>query len=129
VSQLTQNHLSPSTDPERAAAALRAALRLYGTGDSAWIAQVDGLRSLRVSTVTRRLPFAGPLSFGCGIALDLEVDDAAFHGNSAFLLGCVLEHFFARHAAINSFTQLSLRSAQRGLIKAWPPRLGERAVA
>ncbi len=129
VSQLTQNHLSPSTDPERAAAALRAALRLYGTGDAAWIAQVDGLRSLRVSTVTRRLPFAGPLSFGCGIALDLEVDDAAFHGNSAFLLGCVLEHFFARHAAINSFTQLSLRSAQRGLIKAWPPRLGERAVA
>lgn len=129
VSQLTQNHLSPNTDPERAAAALRAGLRLYGTGDAAWIAQVDGLRSLRVSTVTRRLPFAGPLSFGCGIALTLEVDDAAFHGNSAFLLGCVLEHFFARHAAINSFTQLSLHSAQRGLIKTWPPRLGERAVA
>ena len=128
VSQLTQNHLAPGADPERAAAALRAALRLYGTGDTAWIAQVDGVRALAVSTVTRRLPMPGPLCFGCGIALELEVDDAAFHGASAFLMGCVLDHFFARHAAINSFTQLSLKSAQRGPIKTWPPRLGERAV-
>ena len=129
VSQLTQNHLAPGEDPERAAAALRSALRLYGSADAAWVSQVDGLRSLQVRTVTRRLPFAGPLSFGCGLALDLEIDDAAFHGSSAFLLGCVLEHYFARHAAINSFTQLTLRSTQRGVIKTWPPRLGERSVA
>ena len=129
VAQLTQNHLAPGDDPEQAAAALRAALRLYGPADAAWVHQADGLRRLQVRTVTRRLPFAGPLSFGCGIALELEVDDAAFHGASAFLLGCVLERYFARHAAINSFTQLTLRSVQRGVIKTWPPRLGERAVA
>jgi type VI secretion system protein ImpG len=129
VSQLTQHHLSPGDDPEQAAAALRAALRLYGPADDTWIRQTDGLRQLRVSTVVRRLPFAGPLSFGSGIALDLEVDDAAFQGTSAFLLGSVLERFFARHAAINSFTQFTLRGTTRGLIKTWPPRLGGRATA
>ena len=128
VSQLTQDHLHPGDDPERAAAALRAALRLYGPPDDAWLRQADGIRALQVRTVTRRLPFAGPLSFGSGIALDLEVDGGAFMGASAFLLGCVLEHFLARHAAINSFTQLTLRSTQRGLIKAWPPRAGLRSV-
>ena len=129
VSQLTQHHLAPDDDPERAAAALRAALRLYGPADDTWIRQTDGLRRLRVDTVVRRLPFAGPLSFGSGIALDLEVDDAAFQGGSAFLLGCVLERFFSRHAAINSFTQFTLRGSSRGHIKTWPPRLGGRATA
>jgi type VI secretion system protein ImpG len=129
VSQLTQHHLSPDDDAEEAAAALRAALRLYGPDDDTWVRQVDGLRTLKVQTVTRRLPFAGPLSFGSGIALTLVVEDAAFQGTSAFLLGCVLERFFVRHAAINSFTQFTLRGTQRGLIKSWPPRLGQRATA
>jgi type VI secretion system protein ImpG len=129
VAQLTQNHLSPGDDPERAAAGLRAALRLYGPPTDAWLRQADGLRALQVRTVTRRLPFRGPLSFGSGLALELEVDDTAFHGASAFLLGTVLERYFARFAAINSFTQFSLRSTQRGFIKAWPPRLGERSLA
>jgi type VI secretion system protein ImpG len=129
VSQLTQNHLSPDDDPEAAAAALRAALRLYGPSEDLWRHQIDGLRSLRVRTVTRRLPFAGPLSFGSGLALELEVDDNAFRGASAFLLGMVLERYFARHASINSFTQLTLLSAQRGLVKAWPPRAGLRTLA
>ena len=129
IGQLTQNHMAPGDDPERAAASLRAALRLYGPADDAWVRQADGLRALHVRTVTRRLPFAGPLSFGSGIALELEVDDSAFHGTSAFMLGSVLERFFARHASINSFSQFTLRSVQRGVIKTWPPRLGERQVA
>ncbi|MFO1267190.1 MAG: type VI secretion system baseplate subunit TssF [Rubrivivax sp.] len=129
VSQLTQHHLGPGDDPEQAAAALRAALRLYGPADDTWVRQCDGMRALRVGTVVRRLPFAGPLSFGSGISLELEVDDAAFQGASAFLLGSVLERFFARHAAINSFTQFTLRGSTRGHIKTWPPRLGGRATA
>lgn len=129
IAQLTQNHLAPGDNPERAAASLRAALRLYGPGDETWVQQTDGLRSLQVRTVTRRLPMAGPLSFGSGIGLELEIDDSAFHGASAFMLGCVLERFFARHASLNSFTQFTLRSMQRGLLKTWPPRLGQRQVA
>ncbi len=129
VAQLTQNHLNPGDDPEQAAAALRATLRLYGPNDESWARQTDGVRALHISTVTRRLPFPGPLSFGAGVLLELELDDSAFQGASAFLLASVLERFFARHAAINSFTQLNLKSVQRGLVKTWPPRAGERPTA
>jgi type VI secretion system protein ImpG len=129
VAQLTQNHLHPDDDPERAAASLRATLRLYGPADEAWQRQVDGVRGVRLQTITRRLPFAGPLSFGSGVGIDLELDDHAFQGASAYLLATVLERFFAQHAAINSFTQMRLISVQRGLVKAWPPRAGERPAA
>ncbi len=84
------------------------------------------MRALHARTTVRRLPFAGPLSFGSGVELLLEVDEQSFQGASAFMLASVLERFFARHAAINSFLQLTLRSVQRGVIKAWPPRVGSR---
>lgn len=129
VAQLTQQQFAPGDDADDAAAALRATLRLYGPADDAWARLVDGVRALRTRTVTRRLPFHGPLSFGSGVAIELELDDTAFQGSSAFLLASVLEQLFARHAAVNSFTQLSLVSVQRGLVKTWPPRAGSRSVA
>jgi type VI secretion system protein ImpG len=129
VSQLTQNHLALGDSPEAASAALRDTLRLYGPpNDVAWSHQADGLRTLQARPVVRRLPFAGPLSFGSGIELALEVDEQSFQGSSAFLLGSVLEYYFARLAAVNSFTQFTLRSQQRGVIKAWPPRTGLRQI-
>ncbi|HSW08717.1 type VI secretion system baseplate subunit TssF [Aquabacterium sp.] len=129
VSQLTQNHLSLAGTPAQTAAALRDTLRLYGPpGDLTWSHQVDGLLTLRTQPIVRRLPFKGPLSFGSGIDMVLEANELSFQGASAFLMACVLERFFARHAAINSFTQLTLRSQQRGLVKVWPPRTGERAT-
>lgn len=129
ISQLTQNHLSLAGTPEQVASALRDTLKLYGPpADLAWSHQVDGILSLRAQPVVRRLPFKGPLSFGSGIDLTMEVDELRFQGSSAFLLASVLEQFFARHAAINSFTQLTLRSQQRGLVKTWAPHLGDRAT-
>ena len=38
----------------------------------------------------------------------------AFEGASAFLLGSVLDRFFARHVSMNSFTETVLRSEARG---------------
>ncbi len=43
-----------------------------------------------------------------------KVDELAFEGGSAFLLGAVLERFFARYVSINSFTETVLRSDNRG---------------
>jgi type VI secretion system protein ImpG len=76
--------------------------------------------------VVRRLPFKGPLTFGTGVEIVLELDELAFQGTSAFLFAGVLERFFARHAAINSFTQLTLKTPQRGTVMRWPPRIGMR---
>lgn len=128
VSHLTLNHLSLTGDtPEAAASALRRTLALYGPPeDVAWQRQIDGIRRLEAKPVVRRLPFKGPLTFGHGIAITLEVDELAFQGASAFLFAGVLERYFARHAAINSFTQFTLRSTQRGVVMQWAPRIGTR---
>jgi type VI secretion system protein ImpG len=56
----------------------------------------------------------------------LEVDELAFEGASAFLLGSVLSHYFARHVSINSFTETALRSLSRGEISRWGPQWGAR---
>jgi type VI secretion system protein ImpG len=128
VSHLTLNHLSLiGESPERAASALRTMLGLYAPPeDVGWTRQADGVRSLAARTVVRRLPFKGPVGFGTGVEIVLELDELAYQGSSAFLFASVLECFFARHAAINSFTQLTLRTAQRGQLKVWPPRIGLR---
>jgi type VI secretion system protein ImpG len=67
--------------------------------------------------------------FGRGVALELEVDELPFAGVSPWLLGAVLEQFFSRHVGVNSFTEFSLRTIQRGLISTWKPRIGRRPTA
>jgi type VI secretion system protein ImpG len=128
VSHLTLNHLSLVGETrERAAASLRTMLGLYAPPeDAGWSRQIEGVQGLGAKSVVRRLPFKGPLTFGTGVEIVLELDELAYQGTSAFLFASVLERFFARHAAINSFTQLSLRTPQRGEVMRWPPRVGLR---
>ena len=130
VNHLTLNHLAlVGETPQHAAAALRTMLGLYAPPeDSGWARQVEGVHGLEVRSVVRRLPFKGPLTFGTGVEIVLELDELAFQGTSAFLFASVLERFFARHAAINSFTQLTLKTAQRGTVMRWPPRIGMREI-
>lgn len=130
INQLSLNQLSlTDTDAEQGAAALREILRLYAsTGDAGAQRQVDGLRSVKLKSVVRRLPMAGPITFGRGVEVVVEVDDHAFEGASAFLLGCVLERFVARHVSINGFTQLRLHSTARGDILNGRPRCGNRPI-
>ena len=128
INQLSLNHLSlMDTDAEQGAAALRQLLRLYvQEADSAQTRQIEGLRSVRTEPIVRRLPMGGPIAFGRGVRIDLEVDDLAFQGSSPFLLGCVLERYFARHVSMNGFTELHLRSPARGAILIGKPMLGAR---
>ena len=130
INQLTLNHLSlTDTDAEQGAAALREILRLYAApGDAGAQKQVDGVRSVQMQPVVRRLPMPGPITFGRGVALQVEVDDLAFEGASAYLLGSVLERFFARHISLNGFTQLRVQSPARGTILEGRPRCGARAI-
>ncbi len=128
VAQLARNHVALGDDGQANAAALRELLALHGPDDAAWSHQLEGLRTLNARQAVRRLPFKGPLSFGSGVELELQIDEQAFQGAGAWLLAQVIEIVLARHAAINSFTQFTLASLQRGLIKRWPPRLGARAV-
>ncbi len=52
------------------------------------------------------------------------MDDAAFEGSSAFVLGAVLSHFFAQYVSINSFTETVVCTLARGEIMRWKAREG-----
>jgi type VI secretion system protein ImpG len=56
----------------------------------------------------------------------LTFDETAFEGMGVFLLGSVLERFFAKYVSINSFSETVLKSIQRKEIVRWPARLGRR---
>jgi len=130
VSHLSLNYLSiADDDPAKAAAAVRSLLALYGPAeDPAWQRQMDALQGVQAQRVVRRLPFGGPLTFGTGIEITTLVDELALQGASAFLLGSVLEQFFARHAALNTFTETVLASTSRGELMRWAPRVGAQAL-
>jgi type VI secretion system protein ImpG len=130
INHLTLNYLSiAGEDPQRAAAALRNLLALYGPeGEPTWRKQVEGVIAVRAHAVTRRLPQGGPLTFGSGVQVEVEIDELGFQGASAHLLGSVLDHVFARQAAINTFCETVVRSTTRGVIGHWPPRVGEQAL-
>ena len=129
ISHLSLNYLSlVETSGERGAAAVRELLSLYRPATQATAAkQIDGIRSISTSRVVRRLPCTkSPLVFGRGLEITVGVDELAFEGGSAYLLGGVLSHFFARHVSINSFTETVLRSDRRGEISRWVPQWGAR---
>ncbi|ROZ78313.1 type VI secretion system baseplate subunit TssF [Ramlibacter sp. WS9] len=130
INQLTLNHISlVDTNEEQGAAALRQMLRLYAhEEDATHLRQIEGLRSVRQHQVVRRLPMPGPIAFGRGVQLELGVDELAFEGVSAFLFGCVLERYLARHVSINSFTETRVKSYTRGVIMNGRPRCGARPM-
>lgn len=129
VSHLSLNHLSLGNDTDGLGAApLREMLHLYAElGASGARREIDGIRSVQSSAIVRRLPYDGPASFARGVEIVLDCDEAAFEGSSVYLLGAVLDRFFARHVAINSFTETVLRTPQRGQVMRWPARPGRRS--
>jgi type VI secretion system protein ImpG len=70
----------------------------------------------------------GPIAFGRGLEVTLEVDKDAFHGHSAFLFGAVLARFLARHVEVNHFVETVLRIAGRGETMRWRPLCGTRQI-
>lgn len=128
ISHLALNYLSLTDQgPDEGAVALRELLGLYAAlGDPSVGRQVEGVRSIVTKPVHRRLPIPGPVTFGRGLQIVLSLEESAFAGTGVYLLGAVLEQFFARYVAINAFTECVLATPSRGTIKQWPPRLGQR---
>lgn len=128
INHLSLNYLSLIDNDERqGAAALREVLSLYGNLAEAGVKkQVEGLKSVRAEQVTRRIPVPGPIAFGRGLEITLTLDESAFEGTGVFLLGAIMEQFFARYVSINSFTETRIRTVDRGEIMRWPVRTGQR---
>jgi type VI secretion system protein ImpG len=130
LSHLTLNYESLfGNDGENASHFLRKILDLYvASSDTGGRRIADSVSALSAKPLVRRLPIAGPITFGRGLSIEMTVSEVSFAGAGAFLFGSVMERFFARHVTVNSFTQLTLLSDSRGEIAKWPPRTGLKTI-
>lgn len=130
ISHLALNYLSLTDSGEQeGAAAMRDLLKLYGdTSDPAIRKQIDGVKSISYRPITRRVATAGPVAFARGLEVHVTFDEAAFEGTGVFLLGAVLERFFAKYVSINSFTETVIHTVDRGQIMRWLARVGQRHI-
>lgn len=130
ISHLSLNYLSLlDSDEQQGATALRELLALYGdVAETTIRKQIEGVKSIVSKPITRRAPIPGPIAFARGLGLILTFDETAFEGTGIFLLGAVLEEFFAKYVSINSFTETVVKSSERGEIIRWPARIGRRQL-
>jgi type VI secretion system protein ImpG len=128
VSHLSLNYLSlADADEHQGALALRDLLGLYAPIAEATSAkQIEGIRSIASEPIVRRVPDDERVAFGRGRQVTLTCDEAAFEGSRVFLLGSVLEQFFSKYVSINAFTEMVLRTTDRGEVMRWPARIGRR---
>lgn len=111
---------------EGGAAGLREMLMLF-TDVTSQISdrQIRGIKGITSRAITRSIRRAGGYHAARGIEVTLTFDERAFEGSGILLMGAVLDRFMAEYAAVNSFTQVVIRSDQRGVVKVWPPRTGQ----
>lgn len=130
INFLTLNYLSLSDrDASANAQAVRDLLGLFGNSTDPQIkAQIAGLQSVASKPAVHRVGRGNPVAFARGLEVTVTLDDAAYEGAGTFLLGAVLEQFFAKYVSINSFTKTNLKTLTRGEVMRWPPRAGRRQV-
>jgi type VI secretion system protein ImpG len=121
--------LGGAARPEAGAEGLREMLKLYADPDDRQtLKQVDGIRGISYRPVIRRVEMPGPITFARGLEITVLFDEAAFEGQGVFVLGAVLEQFFARYVSLNSFTETVVTTQQRKEIMRWPVQIGRRQI-
>jgi type VI secretion system protein ImpG len=129
VSHLALNYRSLlSGEGESGAAVLREMLGLYlpNENDPA-AAKIRALRKATAETLFHRLPVTGPIAYGRGLTIGLELDETPFKDSGVFLMGAVLDRFFSRFVTVNSFVQTRLFTPQREVFR-WPISKGLRQM-
>ena len=102
-------------------------LLLYGDTEDAEIRkQAEGIISVDSRPIHRRIKTGGPIAFGRGLEVNVTFDEGALGGSRAFLLGAVLERFFAKYVSLNSFTETVIKTVERGEVIRWPAMPGRR---
>ena len=129
VSQLSLNHLSLSEEKD-SLVALKEILRLYSVSDNHIHQQlIEGVSQMLCRPVMRHVGADPWRGFCRGTEITLFLDEDYYEGSGAFLFSAVLNRFFASYAALNSFTQLIIKSKQReGIWKKWEPMSGEQVI-
>jgi type VI secretion system protein ImpG len=127
ISHLSLNYLSLLDSGANGAESLREILRLYADpNDRHLLKQIDGVRNVRYQPVIRRMKGPGPITFARGLEITVSFDETSFSGQGVFVLGAVLERFFAKYVSLNSFTETVIHTQQRKEIMRWPLQIGRR---
>lgn len=128
ISQLSLNHISLA-DSDAGAEPLRALIKLYADrGDPSLRRHGTSIIGLRSRSLVERLEVPGPLCFGRGTEITIDINDALLSGGSRFLLSFLLAQLFARHTAINSFVRTKTHLTQQQTEVTWPMTTGTRAL-
>jgi type VI secretion system protein ImpG len=128
VSQLSLNYLGLALEGG-ATEPLRATLELYADrGDPALAGHARAVAEVTARPVIERLPIAGPMCFGRGTEVTLDVDRSPLAGQSALLLSALLARLFARYAAVNAFVRTRTRILQTHEEVTWPITIGNRSL-
>ena len=128
VNMLCTNHLGlVERGGGRNAEALREILSMFGElSDGVTERRIRGVRHVDSRPIVRRIRQRSGVGAARGIEITVTIDEKAFEGSGIFLLGAVLDRFFAEYSAFNHFTQTVIRSVERGEIMRWPARMGTR---
>ncbi len=128
VNLLSTNHLGlVERGAGRNAQALRETLAMFAEmTDSVTERRVRAVRSVDSRPIIRRIRQRSGIGAARGIEITVTIDEKAFEGAGIFLLGAVLDRFFAVYSGFNHFTQTVIRSVERGEVMRWPPRMGTR---
>ena len=105
VNMLSMNHLGlVERGSGKNAAALREILSMFADlADSMTERKIRGIRSVDSRTVVRRIRERSGIGAGRGIEITVTLDEKAFEGSGAFLLGAILERFFCGIFCAQSF--------------------------
>jgi type VI secretion system protein ImpG len=128
VNMLSTNHLGlVDRGAGQNAQALREMLSMFGElTDSVTERHIHGVRKVDSRSIVRRIRQRSGIGAARGIEITVTLDEKAFEGSGVFLLGAVLERFFAEYSGFNHFTQTVIRSVERGEVMRWPTRAGMR---
>jgi type VI secretion system protein ImpG len=125
---LSMNHLGlVERGGGKNAAALREILSMFADlVDNMTERKIRGIRSVDSRPVVRRVRDRLGIGAARGLEVTVMLDEKAFEGSGAFLLGAILDRFFAEYSALNHFTQTVIVTTERGEIMRWPTRMGSR---
>ena len=128
VNMLSTNHLGlVERGAGRNAQALRETLSMFAEmTDAVTERRIRGIRNVDSRPIVRRIRRRSGVGAARGIEVTVTIDERAFEGTGIFLLGAVLDRFFAEYSGLNNFTQTVIRSVERGEVARWPPRMGTR---
>ncbi|WP_432380634.1 type VI secretion system baseplate subunit TssF [Duganella sp. P38] len=128
IAHLALNHRSLT---QEGLPALTTMLRLYAQQDS-MVAQrmIDGVKALGYRSATAWIRQAQGNAYLRGIEVQVSLDEEAYAGTGIHAFAQILDHLFALHVHLNSFTQLVVLSHVSGkeLLRC-PPRNGALTLA